>query len=125
MSILVKTIQTAYRTIEGSDKLSKVATHRAIISTTYSGDKYVTENTYKTKKGGDGVQTRKLLSNEKGWTIGPPKSVDYGTTLKDLEKSAGKGKPYSLLNLPGTSGNCETAERRMMVRHSNDRNALA
>jgi hypothetical protein len=54
MSKTVKTIQTAYRAIETSDKsteiLSNIAVHRSVISTTESGEKYVNENTCKDKK---------------------------------------------------------------------------
>ncbi|GBB96075.1 hypothetical protein RclHR1_02680009 [Rhizophagus clarus] len=120
----VKTIRTASRPIDRSDKktktLSKVAVHKAVISETGSG-RYVTENTNKSKDGG--VQTSKF-SSSKGWTMGPPTPVNKGTTIKDLEKSAGKGKPYCLVNLPGTSGNCETTEKKIMVKHSKDRDAL-
>ncbi|PKB99090.1 hypothetical protein RhiirA5_379757 [Rhizophagus irregularis] len=120
----VQTIRTAFRPINGSDKktktLSNVTVHRAVISKTGSG-RYVTENTNKGKDGG--VQTSKF-SSSKGWTMGPPTPVNKGTTIKDLEKSAGKGKPYCLVNLPGTSGNCETTEKKVMVKHSKDRNAL-
>src|ERR1051325_8938538 len=102
MSKTVEAIQTAFRTINGSDKktkaLSKVAVHRAVISTTESGEKYVTENTSKIKKGGNGVQTRKLSPKEKDWTMGSPTPVNKkGTTIKDLETTAGKGKRYNLL----------------------------
>ncbi|GES83116.1 hypothetical protein RCL_jg20036.t1 [Rhizophagus clarus] len=70
---------------------------------TESGGGYVTENTCKDKQGGDGVQTREL----------------------SLKKTAGKGVPYSLLNLPGTSRNCETTEKKILVRHSEGKDALA